>query len=56
MNCFDPKCYDLAEYFLPTTASPALKDDLAQYIQDAVEDWLRIEDAALGAEGERKTQ
>jgi hypothetical protein len=40
---FDPKCYDLAEHFLldqwdevPT----AMKDELAQAIQDTIEDYF----------------
>lgn len=39
---FDPKCYDLAKYFLhgeTPNASHSL-DELAQEIQDAVEDYL----------------
>jgi hypothetical protein len=41
---FDPKCYELAEYFLsgePRNSSPAL-DELAQIIQDAIEDYLIV--------------
>lgn len=41
---FDPKCYELAEYFLPSgLPSGRLLDELAQHIQDAVEDWLNGE-------------
>lgn len=38
---FDPKCYELAEYFLRDNgaATGDHKDDLAQAIQDAIEDW-----------------
>lgn len=38
---YDEKCHDLATYFLPELQvdSPAIKD-LAQTIQDAVEDWF----------------
>jgi len=38
---FDPKCYELAEYFLRDNgaATEEHKSDLAQAIQDAVEDW-----------------
>jgi hypothetical protein len=37
---FDPKCFELAEHFLPTGAPQRLKDGLAQWIQDEVESWL----------------
>ena len=48
----DPKCYELAEYFLPAGVSEKLKSDLAETIQEAVEDWLRSErDRLLGASG-----
>ena len=38
---FDPKCYELAEYFLADNgaATEEHKSDLAQAIQDAVEDF-----------------
>jgi hypothetical protein len=39
---YDPKCLELAEYFLPTMATDCLKNDLAQAVQDAVEDWLSL--------------
>lgn len=35
---FDSKCLDLAEHFLPE-ASKEFKDDLAQALQDCVENW-----------------
>ena len=41
----DPECAKLARYFLADTAGAGnerLADDLAQHIQDAVEDWLRL--------------
>lgn len=44
---FDPKSYELAEHFLPTTASDRLKNDLAQAIQTRIEDWLQYECAQL---------
>jgi hypothetical protein len=34
---FDPKCYELAEHFLPHDASEKRKNELAQDIQDHVE-------------------
>jgi hypothetical protein len=34
---FDQKCYDLAEYFLPTDATEERKSELAQSIQDHIE-------------------
>lgn len=38
---FDPKCYELAAYFLRDcgAATDAHRDELAQVIQDAIEDW-----------------
>jgi hypothetical protein len=38
---YDPKCNELAEYFLLKSSSQADKEGLSQHIQDAVEDWLR---------------
>ena len=37
-HLYDPKCYDLAEYFLLGENGDA--DDLAYTIQTAVEDWF----------------
>ena len=38
---FDPECYKLAEYFLDgPDATKTDKNDLAQTIQHAIEDWL----------------
>lgn len=34
---FDPKCYEIAEYFLPDDASEARKNGFAQGIQDYIE-------------------
>jgi hypothetical protein len=48
---FDPRCFDLAEYFLPTAPAQA-KAKLAQWIQDAIESWLEDEGAKLEAEEE----
>lgn len=39
---YDPKCYDLAEYFLGRS-SERLLGALSQHIQDAIEDWLNGE-------------
>lgn len=47
---FDPKCLDLAEYFLPRTASERLKAGLAQAIQDAVESYVLEEADRLETE------
>jgi hypothetical protein len=41
---FDPKCDEIAEYFL--SDEPWLQrqtDDLAQHIQDAIETWIAME-------------
>lgn len=46
---YDPKCRETAEHFLPSTASERLKAELAQHIQDAVEDWLVSERDRLAA-------
>ena len=47
---FDTKCDALAAHFLPEEASVADKANLAQYIQDAVEEWL--EDNGYGPDKE----
>lgn len=44
---FDPKCYELAEHFLPDDASEARKNELAQDIQGHVE--LMLTDAEKDA-------
>lgn len=36
---FDSKCFDLAEHFLPPDTTQAVKNELAQAIQDAVENF-----------------
>ena len=36
----DPKCRELSDYFLPSTASEELKVALADTIQDAIEDFI----------------
>lgn len=42
----DPKCYELAEHFLPDNASEEKKAALAEAIQQAVEDELYWQAAA----------
>lgn len=39
---FDPKCLELAEHFLPAVATQQVKNELAQAIQDAVEDFCLL--------------
>lgn len=39
---YDPKCYELAEHFLNPDATPAMKEELADWIQFHVE--LRLYD------------
>ncbi len=39
---FDPSCFDLAEQFLPDNAAKSVKNELAQHIQDAIEDFLSV--------------
>ena len=46
----DPECRRLAEYFLPAGTNTRLASDLAQAIQDAVEDWLVAEADKLESE------
>lgn len=40
---YDPKCFELAEHFLPSTARDELKNALAQEIQTQIEGWLEHE-------------
>lgn len=47
---YDPRCQDLAEVFLPSTASERLKQELAQEIQDTVERWIAAERDRLATE------
>jgi hypothetical protein len=57
MAGYDPRCEVLARDFLPPLASDRLYKDLAQHIQDAIEDWLRAEADRLIAEiGAQKVQ
>ena len=44
---FDPKCYDLAVHF--GLESERLRYELAQHIQDSIEDWLNLEKDRLEA-------
>ena len=44
---FDPKCYELAVYF--GLSSERLRTELAQHIQDSIEDWLESEKDRLEA-------
>jgi len=39
---FDPACFDLAGHFLPDNAAKRVKDELAQHIQGAIEDFLSV--------------
>jgi hypothetical protein len=36
----DPKCRELADYFLPGIADETTRGAMAQHIQDVVDDWL----------------
>lgn len=43
---FDPRCYELAELFLsdePAINTSEKRDELAQIIQDAIEDFIAYE-------------
>jgi hypothetical protein len=44
---YDPKCEELARYFLPSTTREALVLALAAEIQQAVEDFLATEVAKI---------
>jgi hypothetical protein len=46
MKGYDTRCYELAEYFIGTAASEKRKAEVAQVIQDAIEDSLTEEEAA----------
>lgn len=54
MKLFDPKCHELAEYFLDRGASDKRKNDLAYEIQTAVEDWLSEEEEIADEEAGRE--
>lgn len=48
---FDSKCFDLAEHFLADEwdeVPTAMKNDLAQAIQSAVEDWFTLRQIEQG--------
>lgn len=47
--CFDSKCLELAEHFLPVGAPQEMTKELAQVIQDTVEDWCEGEVDAINA-------
>jgi|KBSMisStandDraft_5_1062788.scaffolds.fasta_scaffold1017405_2 hypothetical protein len=53
---FDPICLDIAEHFLTDfpeeNVTDDLKNDLAQTIQSAIEDWISDNEAILNAEEE----
>lgn len=51
---YDPKCQEVSEYFLPTGVSDRLKTELAQHIQDSIEDWLEGERDRIEVELVRK--
>lgn len=38
---YDPRCADLARYFLDPLTDDALVEELAGVIQEAIEDWDR---------------
>ncbi len=37
---FDPKCFELAEHFLPDKIREQTKEELAEHIQNSIEEWL----------------
>lgn len=57
---YDPKCLELAEYFLSDRKKTPLVLEmtplLAQHIQDAVEDWMRAVDEQVRQEIIRRRQ
>ncbi len=40
---YDSQCGDLARYFLGDKVRPELVQELAQHIQDEIEDWLNVQ-------------
>ena len=53
----DSKCFDLACHFLSDVeARPDEHDDLAQVIQDAIEDWLSYRENRAEAAYERQQE
>lgn len=40
---FDPRCYELALVFLDSPVTDLLVRELAQCIQNSIEDWLSFE-------------
>jgi hypothetical protein len=48
---FDPECYQLAEYFLPVDAPIDTKFNLAEAIQETVENWLQDNSGLLARLG-----
>jgi hypothetical protein len=47
---FDPKCYEVAEHFLPSGSSATLKERMAQHLQDEAEFWLESESVRIANE------
>jgi len=49
---FDSKCADLADHFLQDEPAEIVRkrNDLAQAIQDAVEDWFEVEHSPVDGE------
>jgi hypothetical protein len=44
---YDPKCDELARHFLPDGAPESVAHELAQFIQNQIEDWLEYEFSKL---------
>jgi len=40
---YDSQCFKLAKHFLGDLVPDGVVNDLAQYIQDEVEDWIEFE-------------
>jgi hypothetical protein len=56
---YDPECDKLSRYFLGDLGAanhPRLVSELAQVIQDAIEDWITSERERLSAEIQRAPQ
>jgi hypothetical protein len=56
---YDPECDKLSRYFLgefDVENHPRLVSELAQVIQDAIEDWITAERDRLASEIERAPQ
>jgi hypothetical protein len=50
MNSYDPKCEELARYFLPENADAARIQEVAQAIQQTIENGLTAEETEAASQ------